>query len=798
MTKLLESNFVDELKNSYIDYSLSVLLSRALPDVRDGLKPVQRRILYAMYEMNLLPDSGFKKCASVVGEVLGKYHPHGDSSVYEALVRMAQDFTLNYPLVWGQGNFGSIDGDPAAAYRYTEAKLTEIGYLMLKDIDLNTVDFRNNFDDSTEEPVVLPAAFPNLLVNGSTGIAVGMTTNIPPHNLNEVIDACILVLEKPNVSIKEILEVIKGPDFPTGGIVYTSKIIKSIYSTGKGIIKLEGKYKIETIEKKDYLVIYEIPYSVNKSKLVREIAEAIKDKKLPDVSDVIDQSNNKEIRILLELKNPYNQKNIVDYLKNFTSFRITFYCAFIAVDGHIPRQYSILELIQKYVEHRREIVIRRTKEILESNSKKAFLLKALIKATKNIDKVIEIIKNSQDYKTAAYNLISELQINYKQAEYILNLQLHRLTKLEINKLLEDYKQTMKKIEELAQILDNEKKLKEVIKKELIEIKEKYGKERKTEIAKDDDFKQIKIEKPQIVEDLLVLGFSNGYLSSFKSSTKLEKIFANVGPYNFITSLIEIVSNQKIIVFLSNGKYAIFDLSKFIDSSVFLPKLYKAEDNTKAIFLTTTKKIQKYSKFIILTKKGIVKAVNSKELADITRISLYIKLDETKSDEIENNQKDEVIRIMPFQENSFILGLTEMGYAFKVNSNEIPEYSKSSKGVKIVGLKENDNIYLADVVSNLFTPKVVFLTNDGILSIDNIEVLSRGKAITEKNRILPKNVKLKASHFTSTALFSNDKSKYNLVFSEDGVVLVNNFDEKQNLLNNANLVNYLGEVSIKKL
>lgn len=781
MTKIIETNLVDEIKESYIDYSLSVLLSRALPEVRDGLKPVQRRILFAMYEMNLLPNSQFKKCASIVGEVLGKYHPHGDSSVYEALVRMAQDFTLAYPLVWGQGNFGSIDGDPPAAYRYTEAKLTEIGTLMLKDIDLNTVDFRSNFDDSTKEPAVLPSAFPNLLVNGSTGIAVGMVTNIPPHNLNEVIDSCILLLENPKASVKEVLEIIKGPDFPTGGVVYTSRIIKSIYQTGKGILKIEGKYRIENIQKKDYLVIYEIPYSVNKAKLVKEIAEAIKEKKLTDVVDVIDQSNNKEIKILLELKQPYNENSIINYLKNFTSYRTTFYCSFIAVDGHIPKQYSIIELIKKYIDHRKEVVIRRTKELLERNSQKAFLLKALIKATKNIDKVIQIVKNSQDYESALLTLIAELQISHKQAEHILNLQLHRLTKLEINKLIQEYNQTAEKIKELSEILDNENKLRETIKKELLEIKNKYGRERKTEIAHSDNFKEIKIEKPQITEELIILGLSNGYLYSYKENTKPEKIFGNISNYNYVTSIVQANSRQKLLVFLSNGKYSLFDLSKFIDSSIFIPKFYKTSDNTKVIFLALPKKLQKFSKVVIITKNGIVKAINIKELLDISRISIYIKLD----------QEDEVIKVLPIGEQKTILVITENGFAFKINPDEIPEYSKNTKGVKIASLKENDKIFFAETLNDLFETKIIFLTTSGILDINlkDIEYLQRGKNITEKNRIIPKDRKLKSSINSNFGLFSQDKSKKNLIINEREVLIIGDFNET--LIQEATIINYLG-------
>jgi len=765
MSKLLETSFIEEIKESYIDYSLSVLLSRALPDIRDGLKPVQRRILYAMYDMNLLPSSNFKKCAAIVGEVLGKYHPHGDSSVYEALVRIAQDFTLNYPLIIGQGNFGSIDGDPAAAYRYTEAKLSEIGLLMLKDIDLNTVDFRPNFDDTAMEPYVLPSALPNLLVNGSSGIAVGMTTNIPPHNLNEVIDACIYILDNPNSKVNDILNIIKGPDFPTGGIVFTSKIIKSIYSTGKGIIKVEGKYKLETIDKKNYIVIYEIPYSVNKAKLVKEIAELIKDKKLPDVVDVIDQSHKDEIRILLELRSSYDEKQIINYLKNFTSFRISFYCSFIAVDNQTPNQYNILQMLQLYLKHRREVVIRRTKELLEKNSKKAFLLKGLIKAIKNIDKVISIIKNSGNYQEATSNLCSTLQINHKQAEYILNLQLHRLTKLEINKLIEDYNKTIEKIKELSLIIDEEKKLIQLMKEEFLEIKKKYGRPRKTEIAQSDDFKEVKIKEEESSEDLILFSTSNGYLYSYKLSSKPEKIFSNVSNYNYVTSLIEANSKDKIIVFLSNGKVGLLSLSKLVDSSIFLPKFYKTEDKVKAVYLSKIK--IKSPKLIVITKKGLGKLIDTKELKDLSRITTYVKLSED----------DEVVNVIPM--DNLLIGFTQKGYVFKVNVSEIPEYSKSSKGVKIVNIKEDDNIFLATSINENIENYILVLVNNNHLKINSksIELVKRGKVLTEKNRILPKNFKFRFSPNTSFGIFTSNKSKVNLIIKEKEIILEKELKEE---------------------
>ncbi|MFN3995320.1 MAG: DNA gyrase subunit A, partial [bacterium] len=602
-------------------------------------------------------------------------------------------------------------------------------------------------------------------------------TNIPPHNLGEICDACMKIIDNPNISIKEILEIVKGPDFPTGGIVYTSKIIKSIYSTGKGILKIEGKYRIENINKKDYFVIYEIPYSVNKSKIVKEIAEAIKEKKIPDVTDVIDQSNNQEIKILLELKNPYNEKQILNYLRNFTSFRTTFYCAFIAVDGYIPKQYSILELLQSFINHRKNVIKRKTKTILENISKKTFLLKALIKATKNIDKVIEIIKTSNDYKSAAFNLVSLLQISYKQAEYILNLQLHRLTKLEINKLINEYNQNLLKIQELSEILDNPHKLDEILKEELIYLKNKYAIERKTYISLSDDFKEVKIEKPQIVEDLSIFSFSNGYIYFFKVSNK-EKALTNLSNYNYVTSILETSSQNKILVFLSNGKYSLLNVSKMIDSSIFVPRFFKASDNTKAILLITTRKISKFPYLLAATKKGIAKIIDTKELLDANRISTYIKLDED----------DEVIKVIPIHKENLILGVTEKGYLFKVKAEEIPEYSKNAKGVKIASLKDDDNLLIVENINELYDTFVVILTQTTIIKINTkeVELITRGKNLTEKNRVLSKNEKLKSIPQTSIGILSKDKTKMNIVVTENQVSMIRLPEE----LGEANLVNFV--------
>lgn len=781
--KIIETDIVNEIKNSYVEYSLSVLLSRALPDVKDGLKPVQRRILYAMYDMNLLPNKQYKKCASIVGEVLGKYHPHGDSSVYEALVRLAQDFSLNYPLILGQGNFGSIDGDPAAAYRYTEAKLSEIGILMLKDIEENTVDFKPNFDNSYQEPIILPSAFPNLLVNGSMGIAVGMATNIPPHNLKEVINALTYLIDNPKATIKDILEFIKGPDFPTGGVVYTSKLIKSIYSTGKGILKIEGKYKLETINKKQYLIIYEIPYSVNKSKLVKEIAEAIKDKKLPYITDIIDQSSHNDIRILLELRNDFkNEEEIINYLRNFTSFRISFSLMFIAVNGNIPKQYNILELLVEFLNHRIQILKRKIKNLLEKSSYKAFMLKALIKATSKINEVIQIIKESTNYNNAKENLMKFLSITDKQAQYILQLQLQRLTKLEINSLQNEYKLLLDKIKEYSKILEDENKIKQIIKEELLELSNKYSKERKTLIADKDTFKSIDLEKESPEENLLFISTNDKYIYSIKPS-KFEKTLLSFFSTLIKINNINLHSNKEIVLaFLNNGKLSKIDINKIDEKGTFVSKLFKQNDyNLNVVKTLSLSNIIKNYYILVLTKYGLTKLIDGSELTEFNRIQTYIKISPPNTQSIDDNQnqnefinevKDEVIFIDLFKkqeiEDKYIIILTNNGYLVKVKLSEIPVYSKVAKGVLLIQLKPNDYIIYANTIEISLINKnylVILDKNNNLIEFDlnTLNFFKRGKQITKKEKLIEKEIKSIGIINTKSALVYNIENKIDFIY-----------------------------------
>jgi DNA gyrase subunit A len=484
--KIFEKDLNEELKNSYLLYSLSVIVSRAIPDVRDGLKPVQRRILYSMSELSLRHNSSFKKCARIVGEVMGKYHPHGDAAIYDALVRMAQPFSMRYPLVEGQGNFGSVDGDPAAAMRYTEARMQELGEYMLLDIDKNTVDFRDNFDGSLQEPIVLPTRVPNLLMNGSSGIAVGMTTNIPPHNLKELVDALKVLIDNPEVEIKDLLKHIKGPDFPTGGVIVDGENLEELYETGKGKITIRGKYKIEEKENGTSIVFEEIPYGVSKSDVIEQIVKfAVKkkdEKKDPGIRDVRDESDKEGTRLVIELKRDANIKRLINDLFKHTNLQSYFYAQMNVINKGKPSLMNLKELMQAFIDHRIEIVTRRTNFDLEKAKKRAHIVEGLIKAVQGIDTVIEIIRNSLNPQDALKNLQDTIGVSEEQAKAIADMKLISLSRLETDNLVKELNDLYAQIKNASDVLQDKEKLMNIIKEELDEVAKKFGDERRTEIV----------------------------------------------------------------------------------------------------------------------------------------------------------------------------------------------------------------------------------------------------------------------------------------------------------------------------
>ncbi len=699
--KIQEVLIEDEMKKSYLSYALSVIVSRALPDVRDGLKPVQRRILYSMYEMCVYSNKPFKKCARIVGTTMGLYHPHGDSSIYEALVRMAQDFSMNYPLIEGHGNFGSVDGDPPAAMRYTEARLSKVGELMLEDIDKNTVDFMPNFDGTLKEPIVLPAKFPNLLVNGSMGIAVGMATNIPPHNLNEVIDALIYIIKNENVKIEEILKIIKGPDFPTGGEVYGD--IEKIYKTGKGIIKIRGKYKIEEDKKSKKIVFYEIPYQTNKSKIIMQIADLIKDKKIQKVTDLRDETDRAGLRIVIELKKDADIEVILNQLFKHTDLEISYGVQMLALLNNIPMQMTILDMLKYYLDHRINVIKRKTNYLLNLARERQHILIGLLIALDHIDNVINLIKKSKDKSEAKQKLIEKYGLSEKQAEGILNMSLSKLTSLETEKLLNEKKELDKKIEEYLCLLESKEKLNEYLISELIEIKEKFGKERKTEI-KGKNIKTI-TKEDLIQKEEIVVFFDESYIYTIPKDNFINRIKRQTLKSLFkgkkILKDYSIVNTTDILYFFTNKgrlyKTEGYKLKEKMTHKELFNKLDKDEKIVSIIH-------DKSKDICFVTKKGYVKRILFEELTNTRNGTSVINL----------NENDEVISV--FDTNEYVFIFTRNAKCLKFNKEEIRISKKGSGGVTGIVLEEND------YVINAFSPTkyVITLSDENRLNCVDIK------------------------------------------------------------------------------
>jgi len=560
----LLSDVGEEIKEAYLSYAMSVIVGRALPDVRDGLKPVHRRVLYSMEKMGNTPDKAYKKSARIVGDIIGKYHPHGDIAVYDTIVRMAQDFSYRYPLVDGQGNFGSIDGDSAAAQRYTEIRMSKISQELLADIDKETIDFAPNYDNSLKEPKVLPVKVPQLLLNGSSGIAVGMATNIPPHNLGEVVDGTVMLIEDPQVSVKELMTAVKGPDFPTGGIICGRAGIKSAYETGKGIVKMQAVVFTEGVDggknggkKNPRIVIKEIPYQVNKAKLIENIAQLVQDKKILDITNLRDESDRKGMRVVIELKRGANIDIVLNNLYKHTKMKTSFGINTLAISEGRPKIFNLKELLECFLAHRKEVVERRTRYELRKARERAHILEGLKIALSNIDEVVQIIKKSDNAKTAHAKLKSRFGLSDIQAQAILDMKLQRLTSLETGKILEEYLKLIKHIAYLEDILQNEKKLMLIIRDELLEIKEKYGDERRTEIIEDEG--EYEIEDFISLEDIVITYTRDGYLKRLPLSTYRKQRRGGKGKIGMTTKLEDLVDHvfvttnlHDILFFTSKG------------------------------------------------------------------------------------------------------------------------------------------------------------------------------------------------------------------------------------------------------
>ena len=687
------------MKKSYLDYAMSVIVSRALPDVRDGLKPVHRRILFAMNELGLTPDKPYRKSARVVGDVLGKYHPHGDTSVYDAMVRLAQDFNTRYPLVDGHGNFGSVDGDSPAAMRYTEVRMTKLTLEMLRDINKETIDFRPNFDETLKEPVVLPSRFPNLLVNGSSGIAVGMATNIPPHNLREVIDGIVMLIDNPDVDIDELMKVIKGPDFPTGAMIMGTEGIKSAFRTGRGKIQIRAVANIEENGKgKNRIVVTEIPYQVNKASLIEKIAELVRDKKLDGISDLRDESDREGMRIVIELKRDANPNVVLNNLYKQTQLQTTFGVIMLALVDDEPRVLNLKQMLSYYIEHQKEVVIRRTKYDLNKAEERAHIIEGLKIALDHIDEIINIIRSSKEESTAKQRLMDTFGLSDKQAQAILDMRLRRLTGLERERLEEEYEGLIKEINRFKEILSSERILLDLIKNELLEIKEKYGDQRRTRIMPAAD--EINIEDMIEKEDVIITLTHSGYIKRIPESTYRIQRRGGKGitglttkENDFVENLVVTSTHDTILFFTNNGK-------AYLLKAYEIPEGKRQAKGTNIVnllnlgrneYITAVIPIHEYdpeSNLIFVTKNGIIKK---------TKMHLFKNIRKNGIIAINLKEEDELIQVKKTEGNRELILVTAKGMSIRFNENDVREMGRNATGVKAINLTENDEVVAMDLV-----------------------------------------------------------------------------------------------------
>ena len=691
----------DEIKASYLDYSMSVIVSRALPDVRDGLKPVHRRILFAMNELGMSHDKPHKKSARIVGEVLGKYHPHGDSAVYQAMVRMAQNFNYRYMLVDGHGNFGSIDGDGAAAMRYTEARMAKITQELLQDIDKDTIDFRKNFDDSLDEPIVLPAKLPHLLLNGTAGIAVGMATNIPPHNLGELVDGINSLIDDPDISIAELASRIKGPDFPTGGVINGTEGIYEAYSTGRGKVVMRGKVEIE--EKKngrEAIIIRELPYQVNKAKLIERVAELVRDKKITGISDLRDESDREGIRVVIELKRGENYELILNKLYKYTELQSTFGIIMLALVNNTPKILNLKDILTHYLKHRFEVITRRTKFELDKAEKRAHILEGFRIALDHIDEIIRIIRASKDTQEAMSGLISRFSFSEAQTRAILDMRLQRLTGLERNKIEEEYAELLKEIARLRGILSNESEVYNIIKTELAFLKDTYGDERRTVI--ESKRKEIGIEDLIKDENVIVTLTNRGYIKrintdSYKAQNRGGKgISAHTTiEEDFVEQMYEANKLDVLMIFTNIGKVHHINVYEVPEASrqargKLLENLINLQPGEKVKVIKKIRTFDDNQDVFFLTKHGIVKKTKLGEFKNINKAGLKA---------INIKDGDDIIYVDITSGNSEIFIATKLGYSIRFHENDLRSLGRTAAGVIGIRLRDGDEVVSGVVISN---------------------------------------------------------------------------------------------------
>lgn len=696
---IISVNIEDEMEKSYIDYAMSVIVSRALPDVRDGLKPVHRRILYAMSELGLSPEKTYRKCARIVGDVLGKYHPHGDSAVYDALVRLSQDFSTRYPLVDGHGNFGSVDGDSAAAMRYTEARMTKITKEMLRDINKDTVDFTPNFDETLKEPSVLPARFPNLLVNGSSGIAVGMATNIPPHNLGEVIDGIVELIDDPEVTVEQLMKKIKGPDFPTGGIILGKEGVRSAYTTGKGKVKVRARSNIEQMSNNKFrIVVTEIPYQVNKARLIEKIANLVKEKRIEGVSDLRDESDRKGMRIVIELKRDVNPNVVLNLLYKYTQMQDTFGVNMLALVNNEPKILTLRQVLDYYIEHQKDVIYRRTKFDLEKAEARAHILEGLRIALDHIDAVIQLIRNSKTVKIAKEGLMDQFKLSEKQSQAILDMRLQRLTGLEREKIEEEYKSLLETIRNLKEILASEERVLQVIRSELLEIKEKYNDDRRTGF--DIDTSDLDVEDLIEQEDVVITLTHYGYIKRLPSDTYRSQRRGGKGisalstrEDDFVEHLFMTSTHHYLLFFTNKGKvyrlkaFEIPEASRQAKGTAIV-NILQLDPGESIATVIPIKEFTPDHYLLMCTKAGLIKKTELVEYDSSRRtglVAIFLKED------------DELINVrLTNGEKEVVVG-TQKGYAIRFSEQDVRAMGRTAIGVKGIDLRKNDKVIGMDLV-----------------------------------------------------------------------------------------------------
>lgn len=732
-SKIVNQDIENQLKRSFISYAMAVNISRAIPDVRDGLKPVHRRILYSMYESGLTPDKPYRKCATTVGDVLGKYHPHGDAAVYDAMVRLVQDFSINDPLIDGHGNFGSIDGDPAAANRYTEARLSKISLEMLRDIDKKTVDFYPNFDETREQPVVLPSKFPNILVNGADGIAVGMATSIPPHNLVETIDATIALLNNADLSIEELMQYIKAPDFPTGGLVFGGSGLREAYRTGKGKVILRAKCEIEEKEgERAKIVITELPYQINKEKLVVAISDLHKEKKIDGIADLLDESDRRGLRITVTAKRDCSPQVLLNQLFKKTNLQITYSIIFLALVDGVPKILNLKEILTQYIAHQMEVIVRRTKFDLERAEERLHILEGLSIALANIDEVVEVLKKSKDRQDAMANLMERFILSERQATAILDMRLQRLTGLEVEKIENEKHEKEEEIKEYKRILSSDENIKEIVRNELTEIKEKYGVPRKTQLA----YGEFDLDQADLIpeEDIVISMSHAGYIKRMAVSEYRTQRRGGIGvaahktkEEDFVEYIFIGNSHQKYMIFTSTGKafakkgYEIPEASRTARGRAIINLLeIGQEEKIKAILPIPEDTAGKY--LVLATKQGLIKKTPLEEFDQINR---------TGKIAIKFNEDDELISAVLTNGEDELIIAANNGNVIRCSEKDVRPMGRSARGVKAMDLADGETLVDVAVIRDA-EQEVITVTTNGYgkrSSLDDYRLQRRaGKGI----------------------------------------------------------------------